>query len=109
MKEIQDILKKISQVASNEKAILVTVVEVIGSGCRRAGARMLIDADGNGIGTISGGCLESDVLERAKKVLETGAREIETIEGNCKAFNKSRPIPPPPTFLQDFSAKRVLT
>ncbi len=72
MKELQEILNKISQFAPGEKAILATVVDVKGSGYRRAGARMLIDADGKSIGTVSGGCLEADVLERAKKVLETG-------------------------------------
>ncbi|HMS39341.1 MAG TPA: XdhC family protein [Pyrinomonadaceae bacterium] len=72
MKELQEILKKVSQFAPNEKAILATVVDVQGSGYRRAGARMLIDENGYSIGTISGGCLEADVLERARKVLETG-------------------------------------
>ncbi len=72
MKELQEILKKISNFAPDEKAILATVVDVQGSGYRRAGARMLIDKNGFSIGTVSGGCLEADVLERAKKVLETG-------------------------------------
>lgn len=72
MKELQEILKKISNFAPEEKAILATVVDVQGSGYRRAGARMLIDENGFSIGTVSGGCLEADVLERAKNVLETG-------------------------------------
>ncbi len=72
MKELQEILKKISNFAPNEKAILATVVDVQGSGYRRAGARMLIAENGYSIGTVSGGCLEADVLERAKKVLATG-------------------------------------
>ncbi len=72
MKELQAILNKISNFAPDEKAILATVVDVVGSGYRRPGARMLIDENGYGIGTISGGCLEADVLERAKKVLQTG-------------------------------------
>lgn len=71
MKELQEILKRIAQFKENERAILATVVDVIGSGYRRAGARMLIDENGYSIGTVSGGCLEADVLERAKKVLET--------------------------------------
>ena len=71
MKELQEILVKISQFAPDEKAILATVVDVQGSGYRRAGARMLIDAAGKSIGTVSGGCLEADVSERAKKVLQT--------------------------------------
>jgi len=80
MKELQEILKRISQFTENEKAILATVVDVQGSGYRRAGARMLIDANGNGIGTVSGGCLEADVLERAKKVLQTGAATVVTYD-----------------------------
>lgn len=71
MKELHEILKKISQFGENEKAILATVVALEGSGYRRPGARMLIDENGYSIGTISGGCLEADVLERAKRVLET--------------------------------------
>jgi xanthine dehydrogenase accessory factor len=69
---MKEILNKISQFEPDEKAILATVVDVVGSGYRRPGARMLIDKNGYGIGTVSGGCLEADVLERAKKVLQTG-------------------------------------
>jgi xanthine dehydrogenase accessory factor len=80
MKELQEILLKISQFASGEKAILATVVDVVGSGYRRPGARMLIDENGFSIGTVSGGCLEADVLERAKKVLETGEPTVITYD-----------------------------
>lgn len=72
MKEIQEILRKAARFAAGEKAILATVVDVVGSGYRRPGARMLIDENGYSVGTVSGGCLEADVLERAKKVLRTG-------------------------------------
>ena len=80
MKEIQEILKRIAQFSENEKAILATVVDVVGSGYRRAGARMLIDAEGRSIGTVSGGCLEADVLERAKRVLQTGDAAVITYD-----------------------------
>ncbi len=80
MKEIQEILEKISQFAPDEKAILATVVDVVGSGYRRPGARMLIDKNGYGIGTVSGGCLEADVLERAKKVLQTNEPTLITYD-----------------------------
>jgi xanthine dehydrogenase accessory factor len=80
MKEIQEILKKVSNFAPDEKAILATVVDVVGSGYRRPGARMLIDENGYSIGTVSGGCLEADVLERAKKVLETGEATVITYD-----------------------------
>ena len=80
MKEIQEILKKISEFAPDEKAILATVVDVVGSGYRRPGARMLIDENGYSIGTVSGGCLEADVLECAKKVLQTDEPTIITYD-----------------------------
>lgn len=80
MKEIQEILKKISQFGAGEKAILATVIDVVGSGYRRPGARMVIDENGFSIGTVSGGCLEADVLERAKKVLETSESIVITYD-----------------------------
>ena len=74
MKEIQNIITKAAKFSVGEKAILATVVDVVGSGYRRPGARMLIDKNGYSIGTVSGGCLEADVLERAKKVLKRASR-----------------------------------
>ncbi len=76
MKEIREILKKISSLPAGEKAVLATVVDLKGSGYRLPGARMLIKANGDTTGTVSGGCLEADVLERAKRVLETGVAEV---------------------------------
>ncbi len=80
MKELQDILKKTERFSAGEKAILATVIDVVGSGYRRPGARMLIDENGYSVGTVSGGCLEADVLERAKKVLETGKPTVITYD-----------------------------
>lgn len=80
MKEIQTILEKAKNLSADEKAILATVVDVAGSGYRRPGARMLIDENGYSVGTVSGGCLEADVLERAKKVLETGEPTVITYD-----------------------------
>jgi len=76
MKELREILDSVDRLATCERAILATVVDVKGSGYRLAGARMLIDADGHSIGSVSGGCLESDVLARAKNVFETGIPTI---------------------------------
>jgi xanthine/CO dehydrogenase XdhC/CoxF family maturation factor len=46
-------------------AILATVVKVNGSSYRSPGARMLITETGGRTGSISGGCLEGDVLKKA--------------------------------------------
>ncbi len=76
MKEIRDILLQIEGLARGERAVLATVVDLQGSGYRRPGARMLINANGDSFGTVSGGCLEADVMERAKRVLQSGRAEV---------------------------------
>jgi xanthine/CO dehydrogenase XdhC/CoxF family maturation factor/CTP:molybdopterin cytidylyltransferase MocA len=48
---------------------LATVVETKGSAYRRAGARLIIRRDGKTWGAISGGCIESDIIERALNVI----------------------------------------
>lgn len=50
---------------SGEAAVLATVVHVTGSAYRRPGARMLVDRLGGRIGSVSGGCLEGDIVRRA--------------------------------------------
>lgn len=80
MKEIIEIIKTVSSFTDGETAILATVIDVRGSGYRLPGARMLILADGQTVGTVSGGCLEADVLERAKKVLASGEPEVFTYD-----------------------------
>ncbi len=52
--------------------VLATVVSTIGSTYRKPGAQMLLAADGRSAGLLSGGCLETDLLERARSVLESG-------------------------------------
>ncbi len=73
MNERQTILKTYARVEDDGgQAILATLVGVQGSSYRLPGARMLIDESGRSVGAISGGCLETDVLERAARVLKTG-------------------------------------
>ncbi len=51
--------------AEDREAILATVVAVSGSTYRRPGARMLLTAEGRLAGSVSGGCLEGDLLRKA--------------------------------------------
>ena len=72
MKELQEILKAYESVKQAEsKAKLATIVKVKGSTYRRPGARMLIREDGTSVGSLSSGCLEADVIERAKKTMKS--------------------------------------
>jgi xanthine/CO dehydrogenase XdhC/CoxF family maturation factor len=59
-----------------ESLVLATIIETIGSTYRKAGAQMLIAAGGEAAGLLSGGCAESDLIERAQRVLQTGKAEL---------------------------------
>jgi xanthine/CO dehydrogenase XdhC/CoxF family maturation factor len=52
-----------------EPLVLATVARTLGSTYRKAGAQMLIAGDGRAAGLLSGGCLEADLMERARTVL----------------------------------------
>lgn len=79
MNELQAVVEAYREAcARGERAALATVVNVIGSAYRRPGARMLITESGPTVGSISGGCLERDIVERAAKVIADGtARTVE--------------------------------
>jgi xanthine/CO dehydrogenase XdhC/CoxF family maturation factor len=58
-----------------EPLVLVTVFETAGSTYSKAGGQMLIDGEGNFCGMLSGGCLEGDLVERARTVIQTKAAQ----------------------------------
>jgi xanthine dehydrogenase accessory factor len=58
--------------AEAEPCVLATVVATSGSTYRKAGARMLILANGSYVGLLSGGCLEADLKEHADQVFRCG-------------------------------------
>lgn len=52
--------------------VIATVIRVEGSAYRRPGARMLISQGGTSVGTVSGGCLEKDVIRKAWWLTDSG-------------------------------------
>ena len=73
MRELHAILEAIQESQrAGQTAILATVVQVEGSAYRKPGARMLLTEDGWRAGSVSGGCLESDLLERAWPLTASG-------------------------------------
>src|ERR1044071_9649317 len=62
--------------ASDEPLVLATVIRTGGSTYAKPGAQMLIAADGEYAGLLSGGCLEGDLREHARDVARTGAARI---------------------------------
>jgi xanthine/CO dehydrogenase XdhC/CoxF family maturation factor len=87
-KETAEVFRRAQELAATGRsAALATVVRIEGSAYRRPGARLLVENDGTTLGSISGGCLESDVREVAlaalremaprRRTYETGADENE--------------------------------
>ncbi len=52
---------------------LATVIQTWGSAPQPVGSLLLIDADGNFLGSVSGGCVEAEIIEQAKDVIATAA------------------------------------
>jgi xanthine dehydrogenase accessory factor len=55
--------------AAGEELVLATVYETAGSTYSKAGHRILLAANGDYRGLVSGGCLEGDLAERARSVI----------------------------------------
>jgi xanthine dehydrogenase accessory factor len=54
----------------------VTVIRAQGSTPQRAGARMLVFADGRTLGTIGGGCYENDAIGKARLAIADGRSSV---------------------------------
>ena len=66
--------------AAGRAAALGVLVHTAGSTYRKPGAMLLIAADGDYAGLISGGCLEGDLGERARAVIDTGRAALVTYD-----------------------------
>lgn len=75
MREIQDLIRFWKSHLGQPLA-LATLVRAVGSTYRRCGAMMLITAQGMSVGSISGGCLEREVVKHAVSVLQTGRPQL---------------------------------
>lgn len=62
--------------ALDQPLVLATVIRTAGSTYAKPGAQMLIAADGEYAGLLSGGCLEGDLREHARAVAASGGGRI---------------------------------
>ncbi|HWQ24405.1 MAG TPA: XdhC family protein [Gaiellaceae bacterium] len=61
-----------------EKVVVATVVAARRSAPRPIGSSLAISESGKMCGSVSGGCVESDVFENAQQVLATGEPKLLT-------------------------------
>jgi xanthine dehydrogenase accessory factor len=83
--------EQIVEMASRDErqaGVLVTLVATDGSSYRKPGAR-LFTVDGERAGTISGGCLETEVVKRAQWAVRAGA----VVERYSTTFDDTSDIP----------------
>lgn len=77
MADFDRILETIGEWTAREQEFaLATVVGVRGSTYRGLAARQLVAVDGTSVGTVSGGCLDSDLVAVAAEVMDDGEARI---------------------------------
>ncbi|MFQ5708401.1 MAG: XdhC family protein [bacterium] len=85
MRETLVILETLEKLRERgEKAALATVVRTSGSTYRKEGAKMIVSERGDMVGSISAGCLESDVREIAPQVIESGKPRLLRYDNTAK-------------------------
>ncbi len=62
--------------AQGKSVALATVVKVYGSAPRPLGAKMAVSSSGDMVGSVSGGCVESAVLQHALDVIDHGRPQL---------------------------------
>lgn len=74
---MKDVLSDIQRWQGADKRVaLATVVKVYGSAPRPLGAKLAVSEDGEMAGSVSGGCVESAVIQEALAVLSSGAPRL---------------------------------
>ena len=74
MKEIVDEVERWRE--RGEKVAVATVVATRMSAPRPVGAKFAVSESGAICGSVSGGCVESDVVDQAKDVLDSGVPKL---------------------------------
>ncbi len=72
----QDDDKVLEQAAAwtdaGKQVAIATVTSTWGSSPRPVGSQIVVDADGNFVGSVSGGCIEGAVVHTAREVIADG-------------------------------------
>ena len=76
-------------VKSNQKVVLVTVIQTWGSSPRQIGSRMIVNEKGDFSGSVSGGCVESSVIRECIELIKKDKpfKKLEFKVSNEKAWD----------------------
>jgi len=75
----EDILKAAEDWRKAGRGVaLATVVETWGSAPRPVGSNLVIDEEGNFLGSVSGGCVEGAVVEAGQEAMQDGKTRLLT-------------------------------
>ena len=76
---MKEILPEVERwIESGEDAVVATVVATRRSAPRPIGSSFAVSSSGAICGSVSGGCVETDVYDKAQEVLETGKPQLVT-------------------------------
>jgi xanthine/CO dehydrogenase XdhC/CoxF family maturation factor len=62
--------------AEGRRLAIATVVQTWGSAPQPTGSQLLIDGEGNFLGSVSGGCVEGEVITEAIDIIESGKAKL---------------------------------
>ena len=65
--DLEVLRKSVQWLESGQRVLLVTVVKTWGSSPRPPGAMLAVREDGIVVGSVSGGCIEDDIVERSRR------------------------------------------
>src|SRR5215467_1438376 len=65
--DLEVLRKSVEWLDVGKRVLLVTVVKTWGSSPRPPGALLAVRGDGDVVGSVSGGCIEDDIVERSRR------------------------------------------
>tara|TARA_B100000586_G_C19953489_1_gene360640 strand:+ start:163 stop:492 length:330 start_codon:yes stop_codon:yes gene_type:complete len=77
MKNVDEILQQALLWRKNKKNVaLATVISTWGSSPRPIGSQMVVNEDLDILGSVSGGCIEGNVISEAQEIMKTGKPKL---------------------------------
>ena len=75
--DLDDVLSQAAEWQDAGQGVaLATVVRTWGSSPRPIGSQLAVNDQGTMVGSVSGGCIEGAVIEKAKQVIKSGQPEL---------------------------------